>query len=191
MLWRELGPLAALRFGAAVQLAAARGEPFNHLPPAADARERASRAQAGPAILLTDRLCDELGEARGREVAHAVIQASAVVFLGTAVGTLDRDQMASWTPATREAFVRERLSRFPNAAVTLDEVGEGGVRFTVTACRLAELARETGHQALAPSFCEADAHYFGGVQPGVRLDRPTTIARGGATCPFALHWEDP
>jgi hypothetical protein len=191
VLMRELGTWRALRIGAAVQLASARGEPFRQLPPPADTAERASRAQAGPAILLYDRLANELGDERALALTAAVVEASALVFLGRSVGPLHRDQLADGSAEARLAFVRERLARFPNATATVDEASADRVRFTVTACHLERLARETGRPALAPLFCAADGRYFGEVQPGVRLDRPTTLAQGGATCPFTLEWEDP
>ena len=191
VLWRELGAKRALRIAAATQLAGARGAPFAALGPPTDARDRASRSQAGPAILLYERLIDHVGAAEALRITEAVVHASALVFLAGSVGPLDRDQMSAWTPARRLTFVEQRLARFPNAIAVVDEVSEQAVRFTVTECHLARLARDAGRPELAPAFCKADAHYFGEVQPGVRLDRPTTIGEGGATCPFALHWEDP
>ena len=52
VLWGHLGLWRALRLGVSLQRRVDRGEPFADLPPATDAREAGSRAQAGPAVLL-------------------------------------------------------------------------------------------------------------------------------------------
>jgi len=88
--------------------------------------------------------------------------------------------------AALAAFVTERLARFPNVQATVDRADHDHVAFTVTRCRLIELVHQAGHPDLGPLFCAADARYFGEVEPGVTLDRPTTIAGGHPTCRFIL-----
>jgi hypothetical protein len=54
-------------------------------------------------------------------------------------------------------------------------------------CFYVDLLARNGVPELGPVFCEFDAAWIGAVdveRHGFRFDRPTTIARGGATCPF-------
>lgn len=175
----QVGWPTALWVGASVRLAQARGAPFADLPAAADAAERGSRAQAGAAILLFRAL-------RGRvddpvAVTAAVVEASALVFLTATIGPIDLEGVGD-----RRAQVAAALDRFPNVAAHIDVASADAVAFTVTACRLVALARHAGHPELAPLFCRADARWFGGVTPGVRLERPTTIAAGDPVCAFRI-----
>jgi hypothetical protein len=202
---RAAGWWTAARVAAAIVLRRAGGEPFADLPPAATAAESGSRGQAGGAILLYRALRGRVDDPLG--VAGAAIEAAALAFLGEAIGPLSgafgpaagpaaagpRDGgdprgggAESADDAARRAFVADRLARFPNVDARIDEITPERVAFTVTRCRLVELARLAGHPELAPLFCAADARYFGEVQRGVRLDRPSTIASGRPTCAFVL-----
>ncbi|MEO6084241.1 MAG: L-2-amino-thiazoline-4-carboxylic acid hydrolase [Umezawaea sp.] len=54
-------------------------------------------------------------------------------------------------------------------------------------CFYADLLARNGVPELGTVFCEFDAAWIGAVdvrRHGFRFDRPTTIARGGHTCPF-------
>jgi hypothetical protein len=54
-------------------------------------------------------------------------------------------------------------------------------------CYYVDLLARNGIPELGPVFCEFDAAWIGAVdveRHGFRFDRPTTIARGGPTCPF-------
>ena len=74
--------------------------------------------------------------------------------------------------------------------MTWDEISTRGVRFTISRCRLAELARQTGHPELAPLFCKGDARFFGEIEKDVTLTRPPTIADGASHCHFHIAWRD-
>ncbi|MEU6149758.1 L-2-amino-thiazoline-4-carboxylic acid hydrolase [Actinosynnema sp. NPDC047251] len=57
----------------------------------------------------------------------------------------------------------------------------------VTRCFYVEVLAACGVPELGPVFCEFDASWIGAIdrdRHGVDFTRPTTIARGGATCPF-------
>ncbi len=191
VLWRRLGLWRALRVGMALQKAERRGEPFADLPPATDEKERGSRAQAGPAILLF-RALKTTGYVQALELTSEAIEAGAIAFLSQSIGPIRREELEALSPAEREAWVQDVGAKFPNAEVRWDEVSGEAVRFTVTSCRFVRLCHEVGAPELAPLFCKGDATFFGGVQKGVELVRPSTLASGGAHCDFNLQWiEEP
>lgn len=190
VLRRRFGLLRALAIGFALERRVVRGEPFAHLPPPTDDKARASRAQIGPAIVLFGLLVERYGDPTALEVTAAVVEAAAVAFLQETIGPLRRADLARLAPAERDAFVRERMARFPNADVRFEHIGADEVRFTVTACRFVRLCHAAGCPELAPLFCAGDATFFGGVEPDVVLLRETTLAVGGDRCPFVLRYAD-
>lgn len=191
VLVRRLGLWRALRVGLAVDRRVRRGEPFAHLPPPHDARERAARAQAGPAFVLY-RVLRERGadDALARATVGDAVSAGAVAFLRRSIGPIRQDRLAAMSDAERARWVERRASRFPNAEPIFEVVGATEVRFRVPACRFVALAREAGHPELAPIFCAGDAHFFGTTQRDVVLERPHTLAEGGPDCPFRLRFVD-
>ena len=64
---------------------------------------------------------------------------------------------------------------------------ESGLRYQPAFVRL---CREAKVPELTPVFCAVDASYFGGVEPAVSLERPTTLAQGGPCCDFRLQFVD-
>jgi hypothetical protein len=187
---RRLGLGRLLCVGLRVAWAGARGQPFGHLPRATDARERQSRAQIGPAILLHRALIATGTEAREAfAITRDVVLAAGAAFLAQTLGPLRRADLEGLDAAGRRAFADSRGRRFFNATLTWDAIEPDHVGFTVTACRFPELCAAVGAADLAPLFCDVDEAYFGTVEPDVVLTRSTTIARGGATCPFTLRWK--
>lgn len=190
VLLRELG----WRRAAAVAWDVARrrgGDPFAHLPPPADRRERGSRAQARPAILLYRALRRRLPPERAREVAFHVVEAGGVRHLRRTLGDVSPARFAELDPPTRWARVRSWLDRFDTATARVDAAEPERVAFTVEACALVRLCREAGHPELAPAFCRGDGRFFADQDPPVTLERPQTLAEGGAACHFTLRPEAP
>lgn len=190
VLWRRLGFFRALSVGLAIDRQRAGGRPFGHLPPPVDDKERQSRDQIGPAIVLFALLVERYGDTKALSVTAEVVEAAALAFLGETVGPLRRAQLAAMDAEARDRFVRERMSRFPNAEVRFEHIGADEVRFTVTACRFVNLCHAAGCPELAPLFCAGDARFFGEVEPDVVLIRETTLAVGGDRCPFVLRYAD-
>ena len=85
-----------------------RGEPFRSFPKAQDWRERGSRDQAGPAIVLYRALARRIGTQRALEVCGKVIERGAVMFLSHSVGRLQRAEIAKLSESEREAFAKRR-----------------------------------------------------------------------------------
>ena len=187
VLIERVGVLRSLQLGARLAAAKATGSPFRDLPPATDDRERASRAQIGPAIVLYRALLETMPQDEALALAGDVIEAGAMKFLKTTLGPIVGDSLDSSSQAQRESLARETVDKFFNASVGRLEVGPDALEFTVDACRFPELCEAVGVPELAPAFCRADARYFGEVEKRVELVRPTTIASGGASCPFALR----
>ncbi len=182
-----LGWLGALRVGLAVQWASARGAPFADLPPATTADEAGSRAQAGPAVLLYRALGRRVAGAEALRLTGRAVEEGAIAFLGRTLGPLDRGALDGMGPAEREAWAQGKAAAFPNATVVWKTVTRHEVVFEVTACRLVQLVAHAGHPELAPLFCVGDGRYFGEIEPGTELVRPTTIAGGGERCRFTIR----
>jgi hypothetical protein len=163
-----------------------RERPFEGLPAATDTRERASRAQALPAILLYRELLTRVDPERALAVTTEVITRGAVQHLHKTLGDLDPEAFAALGDAERRARVEGWMDRFFTATAHVDRVDDEGVAFTVTACALARLSRAAGHPELAPAFCRGDAEFFRTRNPPVALERSQSIAEGADSCPFRL-----
>lgn len=190
ILLREIGVMNALRVGRAIRRQERAGEPFAALDPAVDERERQSRAQIGPAILLYQQLAPLFGTARALQVTELVVVEAALDFLRHTIGPLRREQLAAMGPAQLEAFSQGVGDRFFNATVQWEKMDADGVDFTVTACQFPRLCAAVGVPELAPVFCKGDERFFGEVESDVVLIRPQTIATGGANCPFSLRFAE-
>lgn len=188
ILLREVGIWRSLKVGRAVRRGLRRGEPFGHLAPPDCAKEAASRDQIGRAILLYRALTEVVGRERAFSITEKVVVEAACVFLAEQIGSLDRETIDAVPADERRAWVTERGERFPNSTVRWDRIDDGGVDFTVTACRFPRLCAEAGAPELAPVFCAGDSKFFGTVEPDVTLDRPQTIAGGAETCVFRLRY---
>ena len=70
------------------------------------------------------------------------------------------------------------------------ETGTDRASFTVTSCTFPALCASAGMPEIATLFCEVDAHYFGGVDRDLALERPHTLAGGGPNCPFSFSWRE-
>lgn len=191
VLRRRFGWWRALRIGLAIERRRAAGRPFAHLPAPRDEKDAQSRDQIGPAILLFGALVERYDDSTAIEVTAAVVETAAIAFLEQTVGPLRREHLAAMSADERDRFVRERMSRFPNAEVRFERIDADEVRFTVTACRFVALCHAAGCPELAPLFCAGDARFFGEVEPDVVLIRETTLAVGGDRCPFVLRYADP
>lgn len=184
---RRLGPLVALRVALDAGVRLARGQPFGHLAPARDRRERHARAQAGPVFVLYRALV-ACGVADPVSVTGELVELGAIRFLRKSIGPIRRSELARMSEPERRAWVDERARRFPNAVPHFEAVGPEEVRFRIRACRFVTLSHEAGHPELAPVFCRGDRRYFGSVEPGVELIRPHTLADGGPDCPFTIRF---
>ncbi len=188
LLVRALGAGRAAAVIAEVSVAQLRGRPFEHLPTPADRRERLSRGQVGPAILLYRALERRLGRSRALELTGEVVVAATLVWLSQTIGQIDREELMAMSPAERQAWVTRTGDKFFNATMRWDEVSEERVMMTVTQCRFPELCAAAGVPDIAPLMCRGDEAYFGGRLPDVELIRPHTLADGGDCCPFELRW---
>lgn len=190
VLVRELGLFRTLIVGARLQAAVGRGEPFEDLPPATDERERLSREQIGPAIILYRLLLEKRSQEDAYAITKKAVIEGAVAFLKESIGPLEQETLERLDDQERRAFVEERGEKFFNATVEWETIEPQRVEFEVTHCRFPALCAEVGHPELAPVFCAGDAKFFGTIEPNVRLDRPATIAGGDPHCLFKLSWID-
>jgi len=120
------------------------------------------------------------------EIVAEVVEAAAHVFLAESIGPLGASELAALSDTERLAFVESRLDKFPNTLVQIEDVGAQRVHFHVTKCRFVRLCADVGVPELTSVFCAVDASYFGQIQPGIELLRPSTLARGDTHCDFTL-----
>jgi hypothetical protein len=185
----EVGWWEAIQVGMRVETERLRGEPFDELGPPDSEAERLSREQMAPAVLMYEALCERHTRDRAYEISEAVVTASAVRFLDSTVGRLDRGELLSMHSDERVTFVEQKGAKFHNAELRWETIEPDEVAFTVTRCHFVELCREVGVPELAPAFCAGDAKFFGGVEEEVSLQRETTIAEGEEVCPFQISLE--
>ena len=190
VLLAEVGPVATLRIALGLAWRRVRERPFRGLGAPSDRKERLSRKQALPAILLYRELLARYDLNRALQIAGKVVHAGAVEHLTRTLGTIDADDFAAKSDASRLAQVRGWLDKFFTATASIDDVSAHGVSFTVKACALARLAKHAGHPELAACFCSGDKAFFEEQTPPILLDRPFTIASGGESCPFTLTLGD-
>lgn len=190
VLRQRLGLWSALALAWRADRRAKAGHPFEKLPSTEDPKEIASREQIGPAIVLYQELCKRMEAEAAYAIVAEVVEAAAHVFLRDTIGPLNRSDLMALDADEKVGFLEDRLGRFPNTTTRVDRVDDTEVNFTVTRCSFVGLCRDVGLPALAPMFCAVDASYFGNVEPGLELVRPTTIANGGDTCPFSLRFTE-
>jgi len=189
VLRRHLGWTRALRLGLELEKRLQRGMPFGEESSlSVDPDVRWSRAQIGPAIVLYNVLRESVESERALEWTRAVVLESAEVWMRHALGDLNVDRWRQLDSAGRLQLLSSRTSRFRNMTLADVRVAEDSAFFRVTACRFPALCADAGVPELAPVFCEVDAHFFGGVEKSIRLERPETLATGGGGCPFSLAW---
>jgi len=162
------------------------GEPFGHLPAPEDERDRQSREQIGPALLLYKAI-QSIDTKNALAVTKRIIVADGIRFLRKTLGRISPTQLAALPPEERKQFAQNRGARFFNATIHWDHIESDRVQFTVTECRFPPLCKAAGVPEIAPLFCLVDEHYFGTVEENVVLERPFTIAEGAETCPFTLR----
>ncbi len=163
--------------------------PFAALEPAADARERASRAQVAPVVAFYRALLRQVAPHEALRLTAAAVDAGALGHLARTLPELARGRgpsaFHSGGAATMHAEGERMLARFFTATARVVSAGPDHLAFTVTACALHRLVTALGHPELAPLFCAADGRFFGAL--GLTLERPTTLASGGASCPFTVR----
>lgn len=184
----SLGWWRALVVGVSISSPTAVDTLFADLPAANDARESASRQQAGPAILLYRALLarDDVDRDTALALMTRVIETGALRFLGRQLHDLDPAAFAEMPPLQREKVANGWLSAFFTSDTELQEVAADTVVFRVTGCALHRLSMAMGHPELTPLFCRADGLFFASREPAVALERPTTLAQGDTQCLFKL-----
>lgn len=190
VLLNRLSIVEAITVAWRIERAAFRGEPWNDLDPPKDEKERLSREQIAPAILLYRELLKTHTQEDAIDIVLQTAIAGGVKFLKSSIGIIQRDDIARKSDDELATWTRETADKFFNADIVFDQVDREAVAFTVSRCRFPELCRAVGVPELAPVFCATDEAFFGKVQPGVTLTREETIASGGAKCGFHLAWDD-
>jgi hypothetical protein len=178
---RELGLVSTTRVMRHVIGARLRREPFAHLGPATDDRERKTRAQAADLVLLDRALREVTGDdALALALCRDAVVAGGLRFLSAMIPPL---------PATGlGTFATELAGRFFNAeGDARADADDQSFDFTVRRCLFVELLGAVDASHLAPLFCSVDEVYFARDDQPLRLTRTKTLATGGDCCDF--HFE--
>lgn len=188
-LWRNLGVTMAVKVMAEVAAAQTRGDPWRHLPPPADDKERLSRKQVGPAIVLYKALRKRVGPEKALALTREVILGASILFLSYQVPRLKKQEVLVLKQEERVQLLSEIIERFPNTDIG-EVIMEGDEVFgyDVTNCRFPNLCQSAGAPEIAPLLCEGDKIFFAEKQPDIKLLRTTTIAAGGEICDFRFTW---
>lgn len=86
-------------------------------------------------------------------------------------------------------FSKDREDNYFGVDFTFVRSADDGRRYHVDVhrCLYFEVLTREGSPELGPVFCEFDAAWISAIDSerhGIDFQRPTTIARGGSTCPF-------
>jgi hypothetical protein len=167
-----------------------RGEPFEGLPPPADAREAECRKQLGQVTLLYDAAARRVAPQVALDLAGELVREGAVMQLRAWIPVLDRAEYQAMSEEARVAFLRPIVERFPNADIGPLSVGDAEFRYPVLKCTFVQLARAIERPEIAALFCAGDAVFFERDLPQIVFERPETLATGGACCDFRFRWRD-
>lgn len=188
---RHVGLARALRIGAELSFQQATGAPFKSLPPPESKREKLSRSQIAPAILLYRSLRKFYSQNESLSICREIIVEGTLLFLSKAIGPIKQDAIKEMNENERAGWITHIANQFFNASIQWHDISEDLISFTVTRCRFPELCAEVGVPELAPLFCEGDQHFFNQPEHFVQLQRPHTIAEGARNCPFTLSSKTP
>lgn len=189
---RHLGALCALRALLAFLWRDWTRDPYRALrgDPAPDARERFTRRQLRPVLLLDAALGEALGlpPERRRALLAEVVAESGARFVGTQVRHPTPAEWAALDPGARRAFASAVLGRFGNAEATLVDAPGADLAFDVTRCHFVSLCARLGRPEVASLFCAADRVFYDDPRVPIRLERAETLAGGQARCAFRLRF---
>lgn len=163
-------------------------DPLRQLPKPTGWRERFTRHQLKPVLILEDVLTARMDRPATLAVLGDVVAHSGARFVASQVRHPAPAVWRKFTPAERDRTVAKLLSRFGNAeahVVSHDDVALG---FDVTFCHFVALCRQLGRPHLAPLFCKADSTYYDAPDSPVRLVRTQTLAAGDDRCTFRLSY---
>lgn len=159
--------------------------------PRPDVRERFTRRQLRPVLLLDAALREALGLApeRSRAILAQIVARSGARFVGTQVRHPTPAQWEALDAAGRRGLAERILARFGNAETTLVEDPRADLAFDVTRCHFVGLCARLGRPELASLFCAADRVFYDDPAVPIRLERAHTLAAGQPRCTFRLSFE--
>lgn len=188
VLAKHLGWLAIPGFLDAMARQVRKGEPWQDLPPAWTFKERKSREQAGPVVIIYRLLEKRVGRDRALDITRELVIQAGTVFLASVVPTLSKADYRRLSEDQRRDTFGAALDAIPNSTATITEMGDESFGFDVTACEFQKLVRQLGLPELGALFCAVDHHFFQLHYPEVRFERNQTIAEGGSACDFRFSW---
>ena len=183
ILLKRLGPMHTMRTLAHFALMTLQGHPFKELGEPVDDRDRLSRKQLGPAVLIY-RALQHVGlpTSQATELVKDLVTVGGLRFLDHLLAPIAN------TPSHQILRHRDRiklvLARFMNAEAKTKLTEDGTLHYTVYRCRFVELLNRVGTPELAPLFCDVDREYFQTDRTTIVLARRRTLAAGDNCCDF-------
>ncbi|MDP8225632.1 MAG: L-2-amino-thiazoline-4-carboxylic acid hydrolase [Candidatus Lernaella stagnicola] len=190
LLARRLGLVQTLAVTAELAAHQAIGRPWRGYPPPTSKKEKASRKQAGPAILLYQILKRRFGDYEALDITGEIVTAGAVEFLSIVVPVVRPEDYENVPQAEQLRRLTEVADRFPNGDIAPPHIeADLSFGYDVVRCHFPELFKMLGVPELAPLFCRGDKIFFDRHQPYLEMRRTTTIAEGGEVCDFRFFWK--
>ena len=188
-LYQELGLKLMLITIIKLSWSKLKGEPFQDLPLAQNRKERLSREQLGPVIIIYRILLMYLNPQEALKITTKVVETSGRAFLKVVLKDLDLNELTQLSEKEQKNYLTNLLDAVPNSIFTIHIVDQSTVHFTVTDCLFVQLCHQLELPQLAPLFCAVDKAFFQKDVTNISFERETTIAEGGHTCPFVFKVE--
>jgi hypothetical protein len=189
ILYREVGLEAMLLSLVKSAYHLFRGEPWRHLAKPSNRKEKKSRQQAGPAIVLYKTLCENVSSEQAYLTTRHIVERGAKYFLKSQIPKIKKRRYQGAYPKDQQSFLQSIVDKFPNATVGQLHATDESFRFEVKQCAFVSLTKAAGQPQLARIFCAADGAYFDEEHPDIIFDRPTTLAEHGMPCEFKFKWK--
>ena len=191
LLWKQLGATGAFAVVIDLLYRQGRGEPWNGQGRPEDTKEKLSRKQCGPAVVLYRTLASRLGNERALELTGRIVLDASILFLKSIVPIMEPEALRAMSEDARRQYIMKIADRFFNADTDKIELTDDAFRYKICRCRFPELMDAVGHPELAPLFCRGDQVFFDEHQPHVEFFRPVTLAQDRQPCDFNFRLKTP
>jgi hypothetical protein len=163
------------------------GEPWKGQARPQDTKERFSREQSGPAVLLYRALLSKVSNDRAIEITGEIIMEASILFLRAQIPVMQPNLLSTMSEKEREKYILNIADQFYNADLGRVEFTEDSFSYEIVRCRFPELMKTVGHPELAPLFCAGDAVFFDREQPHIDFSRTHTLSADAKPCDFSFQ----
>ncbi|MCO4762719.1 MAG: L-2-amino-thiazoline-4-carboxylic acid hydrolase [Myxococcales bacterium] len=153
-------------------------------------RERFTRHQLRPVLLLDDVLGRRFSAEETRRVLGRIVAESGARFVRHNVRHPEPAQWQAMSEPEQLDFAGKILARFGNAESEAVVAPDADFAFDVTKCHFVELTSKLERPQLATLFCAADSHFYADPSVPISLERTQTLALGAQRCTFRFRFQD-